>query len=84
MNTRPAKPEHQVAYDDLAALLRRHADKLTAEELLAVAANMLGKMIALQDQRTMTPDQAMEIVLHNLEIGNQQVLDQIGAAEGSA
>lgn len=79
-----AKPEHEVAYQDLLALVRRHADQLTAAEMLAVAANMLGKLIAMQDHRTMTPDQAIRIVTENIELGNQQVLERLSRSEGSA
>lgn len=45
-----AKPEHEVAYQDLAKLIRKHADKVTSLELLAIGANMIGKLVALQDQ----------------------------------
>jgi outer membrane lipoprotein SlyB len=75
-----AKPEHEVCYQDLAALIGRHAGKMTAEQILAVAANMLGKLIALQDQRTMTRDRALEIVLKNIELGNEQVVKQLAQA----
>ena len=72
-----AKPEHEVAYRDICGLVAKHADRLTAAELLAVAANMLGKLVALQDQRTMTPKEALEIVAANIEFGNAQVLEQL-------
>jgi hypothetical protein len=75
MNLHLAKPEHEIAYQDLCQLVNRHASKLTSSELLAVAANMLGKLIALQDQRTMSPSAAMEIVSRNIEHGNQQVME---------
>lgn len=77
-----AKPEYEVAYQDICDLVRRHADKLSAVELLAVASNMVGKLVALQDQRTMSPDRAMEIVAENLEHGNKEVLEQL--RQGSA
>lgn len=77
-------PEHEVAYQDLIELVGKHADKLSAAELLAVAANMLGKLAAVQDQRTMTPEMAMEIIAINLEIGNKQALTQVDEHKGSA
>jgi hypothetical protein len=83
MSLRLAKPEHEVAYQDLCQLVNRHASKLTSLELLAVAANMLGKLIALQDQRTISPSQAMEIVGQNIEHGNKQVLDELGKSRGT-
>lgn len=75
MTVHLAKPEHEVAYQDLANMLRKHADKLTSLEMLAIAANMLGKIIALQDQRKVTKDMAMEVVAANIECGNKHVID---------
>ena len=51
MSIHMARPEHEVTFQDLANLMRKHADKLSALDLLAVGANMLGKLIALQDKR---------------------------------
>jgi len=69
-----AKAEHEVAYQELAELIHRHADSMTALEVLAVAANIVGKLVALQDQRTITAEQALEVVARNIELGNRQVL----------
>ena len=77
-------PEHEVAYQDIVQLVRKHADKLTAAELLAVAANMIGKLAAMQDQRTMTPEMAMEIIANNIEVGNKQALAQVNAEPGKS
>ncbi|WP_407146282.1 hypothetical protein [Bradyrhizobium sp. ORS 86] len=85
MSVHLAKEEHQVAYQDLCALVAKHAGKLSPAELLAVAANMLGKLVAMQDQRVMTPEKAMAIVAKNLEVGNRQVIEQLmGKSEGRA
>lgn len=72
-----ARPEHEVAYQELVALSLKHADKLTPLELLAIAANMVGKMIAMQDQRTMTPSMAIEIVFQNIQHGNETVTAEL-------
>ena len=72
-----AQPEHEVAYQEVCALLAKHAGTLDAFEMLAVAANMLGKLVALQDQRKVTTEMALELVARNIEYGNQQVLDQL-------
>lgn len=84
MSLHTAKPEHEVAYQDICALVNKHADRLSAVELLAVASNMLGKLLALQDQRTMTSERAMEIVAQNIEYGNKQVLAQLMQSKGMA
>ena len=55
-----AAPEHEVAYQDIVALVRKHGEHLSAVEMLAIAANMLGKLCAMQDQRSLTPAMVME------------------------
>lgn len=77
-----ARPEHEVAYQELAALLRRHADKMSELELLAVASNMVGKLVALQDQMKTSPQKAMEVVARNIEIGNQQAIAKLLYTKG--
>lgn len=72
-----ANPEHEVTYKELCALVGKHADSITALEMLAIASNLVGKLIALQDQRTMTRDTAMEVVIRNIELGNRQAVAQV-------
>jgi hypothetical protein len=84
MSLHLAKPEHEVAYQDICELVSKHANKLSAQELLAVAANMLGKLVAMQDQRTMSPAMAMEIVAQNLEHGNLDVIKQLTNSVGGS
>lgn len=81
-----ANPTHEVAHQELTDLLKRHADEgdLSALEMLAVAANMVGKLIALQDQRVVTPGQALDVVTANIKIGNAQVVDLISKPRGRA
>lgn len=79
-----AKEEHEVLYQDLCRLVNKHADKLTSLEVLAVAANMVGKLIALQDQRSVSPEMALSVVSLNIEHGNQQVLNQLQQSDGNA
>lgn len=77
MSLHVAKKEHKIVFNDLVALLSKHADKVSAEEFLAIAANILGKIIALQDQRTMSRERAIETVIQNIEYGNAEVMDEI-------
>jgi hypothetical protein len=77
------KPEHEITFQKLTALIKEQTDKgISSEELLAIAANMLGKILALQNQRTMTRDRAMAIITRNLELGNQQVVDELAKTGG--
>jgi hypothetical protein len=77
-----AKTEHEVAYSDLIALVGKHADKITPVEILAIAANMVGKLIAMQDQREMSPTEALQLVSRNMEHGNQEIIDELDGKGG--
>ena len=80
-----ATTEHEVTYQEICSLVSRHASTMTPLEILAVAANMVGKLIAMQDQRTITAEKAMVVVSRNIEIGNQQALDVLSKQQaGSA
>ncbi len=83
MKTHQARPEHEVAYKELAELIGRHGSQISALELLAVAANMVGKLIALQDQRAHSAAEIMELVAQNIELGNRQVIGTLAVPEGS-
>jgi len=69
-------PVHLVAYEEVKALLTRHGDNVSALEMLAIAANLTGKLIALQDQNKITPEVAMSIVAANIEEGNREAIAQ--------
>ncbi len=77
MNTHIAKPQHEVVYQELSDLIRRHAGNVSKVEILAVAANMLGKLIALQDQRVMTFEKVTSLVAANIEVGNQEAIKEL-------
>ena len=78
-----ANPKHEAAYQDMIAALRKH--DCSPIEMLALIANLCGKVIALQDQRRITPDDAMKIVALNIQLGNQQAIaDLAQSQEGSA
>ena len=75
---------HQDFHADFAALLKKHFAQEPAETLLAVAAYAVGQLVAMQDQRRMTPSMAMEIVARNIEAGNAHALQYLNNTEGSA
>lgn len=66
----------------LKAWCERH--NLTASEVLALLAFMTGAAIAHQDQRKMTPANAMEVVSANIEAGNAAAIASVAAACGRA
>ncbi len=53
---------------------REIGDELSPEEWLATFAWITGAMIAVQDQRKMTPALAMQVVSQNMESGNAQAM----------
>lgn len=79
-----ATPKHEAAYADLCKLLDKHKDEVTPLELLAIASNMVGKLVALQDQKKVTPNEAMRVVSRNIEIGNRQAIDGLMKSKGNA
>ncbi len=66
------------------ALLKEHTGNLDSSEMLAVAAQMIGQMIAMMDQRKWTSDAIMALLIANIEAGNRSVLDAISDTKGSA
>ena len=66
------------------AAMKEHVGGLSGEEMLAIMSQVLGQLIAVQDQRTMTPDRAMAIVVANLEEGNRAALADLAKPEGRA
>lgn len=75
---------HLAFRDDALALLRKHAGALDGKEMLAMAAHLVGQVIAFQDQRAITPALAMQIVAKNIERGNIEVMEKLMSAKGTA
>ena len=85
MADRIVKPTaaHQAFRNDAIALLRKHSKDLDDQDMLALGAHLVGQIIALQDQRKMTPGLAMEIVARNIELGNADVIAPLMRSEGN-
>ena len=81
MKSKPPSPEMVAFVSDLKAAFKRHAH-LRPDEMLAGASQIVGNLIALQDQRKMTPDMALAIVQANIEAGNQQAMAEVMGAGG--
>lgn len=80
----PANIDHQAFRADVSELLKRYAGKLDATEFLAVTAHMVGQIIAFQDQRTVTREIAVDIVISNIGLGNQEVVEDLQNTKGQA
>lgn len=80
-----AEAKHQTFRSDCLEIFKKHGNDLTSQEMLALASHLVGQLIAMQDQRTMTSGAAMEIVAQNIEVGNADVFSDLATkSEGSA
>ena len=73
-------PQQLAFRNDVVEVMRKHKD-LRAVEMLAMASHVVGQIVAMQDQRNVTPQVAMEIVARNLEQGNKDALDGVLKAD---
>ena len=74
---------HKRVRDAVLATLKREGGYMPAEELLAVMAYTCGQLIALQDQRKMTAQMALDLVYRNMERGNQAAFAEAVSAGGT-
>lgn len=74
--------KHKQARLDMIAALKAH--DLQSMEMLALMSYTVGQLVALQDQRKVTPAMAMELVASNLELGNAHAIAGLFDAEGQA
>lgn len=68
---------HLKINEDFKAVIAKYQDKLDAEGMLAIASHLVGILIALQDQRKMTHEMAIQIVMANIEAGNAEAMNQV-------
>lgn len=71
LKTVPPSPQVTAYIEDLKRVIGRH-ESLTALEMLAGASQLVGMLVALQDQTKVTPEEAIRVVEANLEEGNLQ------------
>lgn len=80
MTERKAGPRHEALYQELTAVIRKYSDNLSPIEILAITSNMVGKVLAMQDQRKTTRDAAVKTMAMNIELGNAQMIEELKAA----
>lgn len=83
MKTMKAEDHHNSLLDAMKAVLQDHSD-MDAEEMLAVLSQLLGQLVAMQDQEKMTVERAQRIIEHNLVQGNQAAIEYLMQSEGQA
>ena len=76
-------PEHEALNTELFDVILRHRH-IPAEELLAIASNIVGKLIAMQDQHKYTTDQIIRLVEENMALGNASIMATLQNTKGSA
>lgn len=83
MKTKHQQPTaaHQKFRDDLVGVLRKY-QHMRPDEMLAIASYFVGQLVAMQDQRKLTPAMAMQVVADNIEAGNQYTINELAAAQG--
>jgi hypothetical protein len=77
MSIKAPTETHKAFRLDAIALLKKYTGELDAIEMLAMAAHLVGQIIAMQDQRKMTREIALETVLKNIERGNAEVIAEL-------
>ena len=70
-----ASSAHEQCRDAIIRAMEPFAEKIGPVGMLAVASTVVGQLIAMQDQRTMTPEMAMNLVCKNMEEANKAVVD---------
>jgi hypothetical protein len=77
MKNTAANPAHVACRNAMLAAMQAHVGTLRADELLAIAAHVVGQLIAFQDQRAMTPEMAMDLVQKNIAQGNAEAVGSL-------
>ena len=79
------KPQklHKNIRKDILAIVHKHTPEGgTAEIVLAIASQVVGQLLAMQDQRKYTVNQIAELIQTNIEAGNQQFVADLMRADG--
>lgn len=63
--------------NNLVVFLRKNCNPDTSERALALAAQVVGGLLAMQDKRTMTMEMARTLVEENIILGNQQARENM-------
>lgn len=79
LTARPVTPELAALMDDLKQTLQRH-EHLSGVEFLCVVAQLLGNLSALMDQRVYSSQMVNELMVRNIQIGNDAVCVEVASA----
>lgn len=72
---RTVEPDYRhVAYLEALKDALKTVPNVPSDQILAVASQYIGMLLALQDMRTMTPQKGLELIMRNIEIGNMMAV----------
>lgn len=74
--------EHKDLHRDLATVMKAYP-MLTPLDYMCVVAQLLGQLIAYQDQTKYTTDAIMSMVELNIQSGNKQAVDEFIKQDGT-
>jgi hypothetical protein len=77
------KPEHDTLMKDLKEALAKYPE-MPNQEVLAITSQLVGHLVAVQDQSLMTVDMALDLVSMNIEVGNRAVVLELERPQGSS
>jgi hypothetical protein len=77
MSIKKPTEQHLAFRKAMEEAIRVHGAELDAVDLLAVCAHFVGQLIALQDQRVITREIAINIVFKNIEQGNMEAINSL-------
>jgi hypothetical protein len=80
MRTIEPTDQHRAFRKSMEQCIAEHGATLDAAEILALLAQLVGQVIALQDQRKVTPEMAMQCVIKNMQQGNEQAMQSLLSA----
>lgn len=71
------KPEHHALLAAMRAPIGVEGRDIDAPIILAIAAQLVGQLIAVQDQSRWTREACMDLVCRNIEIGNREAVSSM-------
>ena len=82
--SKPATNVQRALFHDLRAILQKY-EGLAPIEILCLAAQLVGYLIAYQDHTKLTPEQILDLIGQNIEAGNAAALEvAFGETKGTA
>ncbi|PWE29985.1 hypothetical protein DDZ14_16220 [Maritimibacter sp. 55A14] len=77
LNAKPATTRHTDLAEAIMDTITEHSGGLSPVEILAIVAQVTGRMVAFQDARALTSEEVMEVVNVNFQAGNVEAVKQI-------